>query len=105
MNIAFEFVGGPYSGSRKEPDCYILPENLPLPRLVIETGWSESHSRLRDDDMNTWLVGGNGHVQAVILINWSKNTETNRVTGIAEIYELDTDGMPVMRQSEVTIYK
>ncbi|KKZ62667.1 hypothetical protein EMCG_00350 [[Emmonsia] crescens] len=52
---------GPYSGSRKEPDCYILAKNLPLPRLVIETGWSESHNRLLDD-MNTWLVGGNGHV-------------------------------------------
>ena len=74
--------------------------NLRLPTVVIEAGWSEAWNRLTDD-MNIWLVGGNGDVEVVILIKWNKIGRSDRVRGFVEVYSLDPNGMPKLRQTEV----
>jgi hypothetical protein len=77
----------------------IRPDNQRLPTLVIESGWSESFPRLRND-LNLWLVGGAGAVKATIILKWQTVTGTNRVRGVAEFYTPDVNGIPVMRQRE-----
>ena len=98
--IAIKFIHGPYADSRKEPDFYLRADGDPLPRFVIETGWSDSYNRLLHD-MNLWLVGGNGSVQAVLLLKWER-VSFNRVMGYAELYGLDRNGMPKLIQNEVS---
>ncbi|OXV07042.1 hypothetical protein Egran_05192 [Elaphomyces granulatus] len=99
VGTTIDFLYPPYAGSRKEPDLLIRPDNQRLPVLVIETGWSESTSRLMSD-MNLWLVGGNGAVKVTIILKWQKISNTNQVRGTAEFYTLDTNGIPIMRQRE-----
>ncbi|PLB52288.1 hypothetical protein P170DRAFT_434086 [Aspergillus steynii IBT 23096] len=50
--------------------------------------------------MNLWLVGGNGDVNAVILLIWALEEQgsSNRVGGSAEVYVRDRQGMPVLQQ-------
>ncbi|OJJ81434.1 uncharacterized protein ASPGLDRAFT_38201 [Aspergillus glaucus CBS 516.65] len=50
--------------------------------------------------MNLWLLGGNEDVRAVLLLKWKKIGSMNRVTGDAELYGLDVNGLPVLAQSE-----
>jgi hypothetical protein len=97
---AIDSFYGPYSGSRKEPDFMIRADNLRLPKVVMESGWSESWTRLMDD-MNTWLVGGNGDVKVLILLKWNIIGTPDRVRGFVEVYSLDSSGMPRLRQTEV----
>lgn len=80
-----KFLLPPYAGARKEPDLLIRPDNQPLPSIVIESGWSESYTRLMDD-VSLWLVGGNGAVNAVLLLNWQTVESTNTVRGVVEVY-------------------
>ncbi|OJJ40304.1 hypothetical protein ASPWEDRAFT_22499 [Aspergillus wentii DTO 134E9] len=61
-----EFVGGRYNNSRKDPDFFLRADDDNLPRFVIESGWSESWTRLLHAT-NLWLVGGNGKVRAVLV--------------------------------------
>ncbi|GAD91943.1 conserved hypothetical protein [Paecilomyces variotii No. 5] len=96
------FVDGPYAGSSKEPDLYIRPDNQRLPSLVMESGWSESLS-WREDDMNIWLVGGQGQVKATIILNWQRVTNTDTVRGSVYLYTLDTNGTPRLKQS-ITVF-
>jgi hypothetical protein len=98
MLLATSFIGGPYSSSRKEPDLFFRPDNQPLPSLVIESGWSESLIRLQDD-MDLWLVGGQGQVKATIILNWRLDTNTNTVRGGVQLYTLDRNGMPHLQQN------
>ena len=98
--LAIEFFYGPYASSRKEPDLLVRPDNQRLPSIVTESGWSESLPRLHDD-MNLWLVGGNGSVKATLILKWHKIGHSNVVRGHAELYTLDTNGMPILRQEEV----
>ncbi|KAE8163721.1 hypothetical protein BDV40DRAFT_299256 [Aspergillus tamarii] len=63
VGTTFSFSQGPYVGSRKEPDFFLRSDAILMPKFVIETGWSESWSRLQDD-MNLWLVGGAGDSEA-----------------------------------------
>lgn len=63
----------------------IRPDNKYLPRFIIESGWSESLNRLRND-MNLWLVRGNGEVKAVLILNWQRVGTSNRVAGNTEYY-------------------
>lgn len=62
----------------------VRPDNQPLPSLVMESGWSESLSRLRED-MNLWLIGGQGQVKATIILNSQRITITNTVRGGVEL--------------------
>lgn len=68
----------------------------------MQSGWSEAWNQLMDN-MNLWLLGGNEDVRAVLLLKWKKIGWTNRVTGDAEIYSLDANGLPVLAQSEVIL--
>jgi hypothetical protein len=97
---AIDFFYGPYAGSRKEPDLLIRADNLRHPKVVMESGWSDSWPELHND-INLWLVGGNGEVNVVILLKWKRIGDSDRVTGTVELYSLDANGMPKLRQTEV----
>ncbi|KAL4786553.1 hypothetical protein BJX76DRAFT_355098 [Aspergillus varians] len=99
VGTTITFVGGPYHNSRKEPDLLLYPDNRSLPTLVIESGWGESLPRL-GDDMNLWLVGGGGAVEVTIILNWRLNI-AGRVKGDLQVYSLDRNGKPVLKQTEV----
>ncbi|KAL1967341.1 hypothetical protein VTN77DRAFT_3387 [Rasamsonia byssochlamydoides] len=86
-----------YTGSRKEPDLYILPYGQTLPSLVGEAGWSESRAQLQRD-MELWLRGGAGVVNLVFLSTWTKNN--GRVSGTLEVWDLDRTGNARLLQSE-----
>lgn len=92
------FAGGSYADSSKEPDLGMRVGNQPLPTLVIESGWSESLDRLREE-ARLWLVGGNA--TAVIVICWRSLENTDQIGGEVELYTLDGDGNSVLRQTEI----
>jgi hypothetical protein len=70
-----------------------------LPSFVIESGWSSSSHELLDD-MNMLLVGGDGLIKAVVILNWSLHRSTSVVSGFAELYVRDRNGIPTRRQHE-----
>lgn len=73
-----------------------------MPRIIIESDFSESWPRLHQD-MQLWLVGGDPKVQLVILVKWSKQSG-NRAAGQLEVFERDaTTGQPRLTQSEVCL--
>lgn len=58
--------------------------------MVVESGWSESKVQLyRDRDL--WLRGGQGSVEVVLIIKWSKNA-ARVVKGTIEVFNLDAQG-------------
>ncbi|KAH8424978.1 uncharacterized protein LDX57_002724 [Aspergillus melleus] len=89
-------TSGPYSGSRKEPDLFFRVDGHALPTLAIESGWSETTTKLYDD-MNLLFVGGNGAIRTVFIIKWTKHADNVHVSGRIEVYGLDRNGMPVQR--------
>ncbi|KAJ5919600.1 hypothetical protein N7454_009435 [Penicillium verhagenii] len=97
--VALEFQSGSYRHSRKEPDFSIRTKSDILPSLVFESGWSESWNHLMDD-VNLLLVGGDGAISAVVILNWHLNDTTRLVSGFVELYIRDRNGMPVRRQRE-----
>lgn len=92
------------NGSAKQPDCQILPKRLPRartkkwPSLVVETGFSESPSKLMSD-ARFWLSESNGDVQMVITIKISRSSPN---IGLV-LWELVNDR--AKRQQVVTISK
>jgi hypothetical protein len=70
-----------------------------LPSFAIESGWSESYHELLDD-VNMLLVGGDGLVKAVVILNWSLHRSTRVVSGFAELYVRDRNSIPIRRQHE-----
>lgn len=100
---------GPYRGSRKEPDYFLRPEgetartSPDLHTLAIESGWSETLPLLHDD-MNMLLIGGNGEIKIVIILNWRRLSGL-RVAGDAELWMNDATGMPQLKQREVRMFK
>lgn len=97
---AIKSIRGLYRDSRKEPDLLLRPENLKFRTFVIESGWSESYGRLRDD-MNLWLVGGGEKTEAVLIIKWQVISNTITVKGYLEVYTRDNQTMPKLQQIEV----
>lgn len=67
------------NGSAKQPDCQFLPKRLPRgrtnewPSVVVETGFSETPSKLMSD-ARFWLQQSNGDVQMVITIKIYQST-------------------------------
>lgn len=59
------------------------PNNDKFPTLVVESGWAESHPRLRADK-ELWLQG-NTSVNIVILLKWSE-LSGGRVGGLLELW-------------------
>ncbi|KAJ5495112.1 hypothetical protein N7539_000228 [Penicillium diatomitis] len=99
VGTTLEFQSGPYRCSRKEPDFFIRAKNDALPSLVMESGWSESWNHLMDD-MSLLLVGGDGAINAVVILSWQLNRRTRLVSGFVELYVRDRSGMPMLRQRE-----
>jgi hypothetical protein len=65
---------------------------MTLPTVVIESGFSESMAQLhRDRDL--WLKGGQGCVQIVIIIKWTRHA-SKKAKGDVEVFNLDTNGDP-----------
>ncbi|RHZ64875.1 hypothetical protein CDV55_105195 [Aspergillus turcosus] len=78
-----------HQGSVKQPDHFLRVDTDPDPRIVVESGWSESFPNLRSDK-NLWLKG-NPSVLLVILLKWSA-LASNRIKGTAEVWRRDTTG-------------
>ncbi|KAF4275905.1 hypothetical protein CNMCM8812_007699 [Aspergillus fumigatus] len=98
-NTIYEFPDGQFAGLQKAPNVAINVPNAIMPIIVVESGWSGSLDRLRED-ADEWLVGGNGAVQAAVIINWTANRTTRRIRGVVELYTLDKSGMPRLQQRE-----
>lgn len=92
------------NGSAKQPDCQFLPRRLPRdrtkkwPSVVVETGFSESPSKLTSD-ARFWLSESNGDVQMVITIKIGRSSPNI----VLESWELVNDR--VKRQQVITIGK
>lgn len=99
-SLALELPDGLYAGSLQEPDLFVEPRGHLLPTFIIACGFSESWSRLQDD-VDLWLLGSNGSVNGVLLLKWVTIENSNRVQGSVELYCLDDNGAPVLRQREV----
>ncbi|KAJ9191511.1 hypothetical protein DTO164E3_6896 [Paecilomyces variotii] len=100
VGTTIPFIHGPYARSRKEPDLLLRVDGRRLPSLVVESGWSESFPRL-EEDMNLWLVGGQGQVKATIILNWRRVRNTDTVRGNVLLYTLDRNNMPRLQQDIV----
>ncbi|GAD95004.1 hypothetical protein TERG_05754 [Paecilomyces variotii No. 5] len=101
----FNSFSGPYKSSYRVPDQAIVPAigTLPLPSLVLESGWGESREELyalRD----LWLVGGSGSVKIVMLVNWTVDEETRKVSGDIEVFGGDSLGGDVQRVQKEVIF-
>lgn len=79
---------GAYRDSRKILDFSITPRGKALPTIAVESGWSETFAKLKQDS-RLWLKGAD--CEAVILLNWKKILR-NRVKGSVWIESLDDDG-------------
>jgi hypothetical protein len=97
MGTTLELRRGPYRGSKKEPDFFFQVDDHIMPTVVVESGWSESDTRLYND-MNLLLVG-NGSLRVVIIVKWRK-LQGNRVSGTVELFLRDRNGIPRLEQSE-----
>lgn len=100
-DLAIRTFKPPYDQSCKEPDLFIRPGAQRLPSVVVETGWDEAYSRLRND-VDLWLLGGKPYVKVVMLLKWTK-TADSKVEGSIEVYSRDLTGTPAKRQSEVRV--
>ncbi|XHF98065.1 hypothetical protein AWENTII_001635 [Aspergillus wentii] len=98
-NTLVRFTSGPDVGLHKMPNFMAAQLGTVMPTLAFESGWSESFADLQDD-MNRWLVGGAGEVQAVIITKWTEIGNTKEVTGSIELYTLARDGTPRLSQRE-----
>ncbi|KAG5295599.1 hypothetical protein I7I50_08399 [Histoplasma capsulatum G186AR] len=98
VGTTFERFSSPYLSSAKQPDSCFLPDMLPFPTIVVESGWTESCARL-NNDKDLWLIGGRPHVQLVFLIKWAK-LSGGRVKGDIEIHGRDQSGNAMLLQTE-----
>ncbi|KAJ9300741.1 hypothetical protein DTO271G3_1905 [Paecilomyces variotii] len=99
LNVATRFTGfsGIYAGSSKEPDLLLQPGTRGLlPRVIIESGWSESWPHLQSD-RTLWFSGGD--VRYVILLKWTK-TSNGCVTGMIEVFHRNPAGAAILLHHE-----
>ncbi|GLI74321.1 hypothetical protein PoHVEF18_002558 [Penicillium ochrochloron] len=92
----------PFPNSQKEPDIYIRPYNSDskfLPPIAFEVGWSVPAQKL-EDDVRILLEGGNGHIRAVIVVDWCLQNDGVTVTGKVDLWGRGSDGQPVHEKSE-----
>jgi hypothetical protein len=93
----------PFPNSQKEPDIYIRPYNSDskfLPPIAFEVGWSVPAQKL-EDDVRILLEGGNGHIRAVIVVDWCLQNDGVTVTGKVDLWRRGSDGQPIHKKSEV----
>ncbi|PIG81889.1 hypothetical protein AARAC_003717 [Aspergillus arachidicola] len=98
-NTKFRLSDYPSRGAEKTPNVGVQLNGTGLPRVVFESGFSQSGESLRND-MIDWLLGGGGAVQAVILVNWKPSQDTMRIRGDLELWTLGRDGMPRRRKQQ-----
>lgn len=99
---ALELPQFPYENSIESPDAFYHIDGNPLPTVALECGWDESSPRLHNGK-NLLLTGGNGLVNIVLLIVWSKDSK-DRVRGVLEVFKRDPNGMPLLVQIEVCCF-
>ncbi|PYI04416.1 hypothetical protein BO78DRAFT_471289 [Aspergillus sclerotiicarbonarius CBS 121057] len=73
----------PFQNAVKQPGFCFIPKSETIPTVICEVGWSEDYPRLLQDK-DLWFTAGVGHVNVVILLNWS--VVENRVSGFIEIW-------------------
>lgn len=61
----------PYAASSKTPDWYCRVNTDNLPRIVVESGWSECWHQL-DQDRDPWMRAGAPKVQLVLIFRWEE---------------------------------
>ncbi|KAK2807283.1 hypothetical protein FQN50_005436 [Emmonsiellopsis sp. PD_5] len=97
VGTTFDAFVSPYASSSKEPDVCIRPDNLTLPTIAVESGWSDARPRfLADKDL--WLVGG-PTVEAVFLVQWAK-VAGGHIKGYIELYARTASRDTVLVQTE-----
>ncbi|PLB47188.1 hypothetical protein P170DRAFT_412890 [Aspergillus steynii IBT 23096] len=79
------FDSGPYRGSRKDPDLFVLPGAQVLPPIVMQSGWEESLPEMQNDK-DLLLIGGEGEIQVVFIARWRIHADGVHVSGILEVY-------------------
>lgn len=100
LNTAYKNFIGDYVGFGKEPGMAVRPRSYDMPTLVVESGWSESRTQLRED-CRMWIAGSPA-TQIAILVNWNVCT-AGRLAGIVEVWALDTNGQPMVSSTHVRI--
>ncbi|KAI9931047.1 hypothetical protein MW887_010702 [Aspergillus wentii] len=98
-NTLFRFSSGPYAQMTKAPNIAVQLNATGLPRVVFESGFSQSFDNLRAD-VGEWMIGGTGAVQAVVVVKWKPSRAIMRVRGDVKLYTLQSDGMPRLVQTE-----
>ena len=100
---------GKYSGSFKEADFTFLPlagpdGNQPpeFPTVVLESGWSESSTRLRQDT-RLWQMGSRMAVRVVLQAKFHLVDQTNRVRLDFWISRVHPDGRPSIHEHYVCL--
>ncbi|KAE8378314.1 hypothetical protein BDV26DRAFT_292411 [Aspergillus bertholletiae] len=83
----------------KAPNVGVQLNGTGLPRVVFESGFSQSGESLRQD-MIDWIYGGDNAVQAVVLINWRVAQATRRISGDVELYGFARNGMPDLKERQ-----
>lgn len=83
-SIAYVFPDGPLVGEKKLPNLSLEVTSNPMPRVIFKNGWSESFNQLQEDMMD-WFIGGNGAIQAVFLLKWSKPSTSVSVCGLVKL--------------------
>ncbi|KAK6835887.1 hypothetical protein RU639_002079 [Aspergillus parasiticus] len=89
VGTTFNNFSGIYQGSIKQPDHFLRVDTNTEPRIVVESGWSESFPHLRSDK-DLWMRG-NASVALVILLKWSA-LSNNRIKGTVEIWRRNAGG-------------
>ncbi|KAL1982947.1 hypothetical protein VTN96DRAFT_634 [Rasamsonia emersonii] len=88
----------PYAASSKTPDWYCRVDTANLPRIVVESGWSERWPQLNQDS-DLWMRGGAPEVQLVLIFHWRK-LRGGRVRGDLQVWDRDALGNANLRQTE-----
>ncbi|KAJ5542036.1 hypothetical protein N7461_008039 [Penicillium sp. DV-2018c] len=93
----------PISRAPKAAWCLHIRPLFNVPHFTVESGFSESYDDLLND-MNRLLVGGNGDIQAVILVKWTRRANS-QVDGFLEVYKRDRQGMPQLQQRKIIFHE
>ncbi|KAE8359567.1 hypothetical protein BDV27DRAFT_168447 [Aspergillus caelatus] len=98
-NTKFRLTGYPFRGMEKAPNVGVQLNGTGLPRVVLESAFSQSGESLRND-MLDWLLGGENAVQVVILVNWRASQDTMLIRGDVDLYTLGRDGIPRLQERQ-----
>ncbi|KAF3389151.1 hypothetical protein F1880_003341 [Penicillium rolfsii] len=86
--------------SQKQPDVLLRPKNDQLfPTVAFEVGWWESGPALKSD-VELLLKGSDGAIRVVIIINWRLRSQRTVVAGTAQVWGLDSNKNPEIKQTE-----